>query len=251
MIMFFDNYPDFIENDLRSKRQFMIINSETLTKRLEAILPKELCEGKRILDLGSALGAMGHMALINGAVSYTGVEIQEHYLNKSKELFEKYHPRGNWEFFKTIDEVQGEYDIVVAAGFIHGFFDVFDILKKTCAFAKERVIIETNEPKDNVYAAIFFDDGRMVNNDGQTERYRDYSGIKVTPNKPAIDLIMKTHGFDFVKRIYPEAFSTDYDTFNTSEAISTNVKRFILSYKKSNSALQTLETIIVNDNMEI
>jgi SAM-dependent methyltransferase len=249
--MFFDDYPEFVEFDSRSKRPFMVINSETLTKRLEAILPKEFCEGKRILDLGCALGAMGHMALCNGAVSYTGVEIQEHYLDKANELFEKFHPQGPWNFVKTIEEVHGEYDIVVAAGFIHGFFDVFDILKRTCDFAKERVIIETNEAKDNVYAAITFDTGFMVNNDGQFDRYRDYSGVKATPNKPAIDLIMKVNGFDFAKRIYPEAFSVDYDTFNTTDTISTNVKRLILSYKRSKFNMKTLESAILDDNMEI
>jgi 16S rRNA G966 N2-methylase RsmD len=248
--MFFDNYPDFIDNDLRNKRPFMVINSETLSKRLEAILPKELCEGKTILDLGCALGAMGHMALCNGAASYTGVEIQDHYLVKASELFEKHHPNGNWEFFKTIEEVKGQYDIVVAAGFIHGFFDVFDILKKTCALSKERIIIETNEPKDNSYATIIFDEGKMVNNDGQLDRYREYSGIKTTPNKPAIDLIMKVNGFDFTKRIYPVPYTKDYDAFNIDNAINSNVKRFILSYRRTTSS-KTLETAILNDNLEI
>ena len=55
--MFFDKYPEFIEEDIRKDRADFKVTSETMTKRCQAILPKQMIAGKKILDIGSALGA--------------------------------------------------------------------------------------------------------------------------------------------------------------------------------------------------
>ena len=121
--MFFDNYPEFIVYDPRKNREHVKLTSESLSNRCDVILPDYLVKDRSILDFGSALGAMGHYALLNGAKHYTGIEIQKPYIEKSKELLSKYHT--NWDIKETFDDKT--YDIVLACGSIHGFFDIFGI----------------------------------------------------------------------------------------------------------------------------
>jgi SAM-dependent methyltransferase len=231
--MFFDKYPEFIESDVRKDREHLRVTSESMSKRCEAILPKELIHNKTILDLGCATGAMGHYALRNGAAYYTGVEIQDEYYKKAVRLLIKYNGYEFHELYQTIDEVKYKSQIVIACGFIHAHFDVFSILKQICDLSNKYVIIESHDPIDNNEPSIGFSSGRMVKNDGS---YSVFEGLECRPNKQAIDLIMSVNGFKVDKRIYPEKIISSHDAYNTRDRNS----RFICRYIKDKK-IRTLE----------
>lgn len=261
--MFFDNYIDFVNNDVRKNRLLLQVTSESLSKRCEAIMPKFVINKKTVLDLGSALGAMGHYALFNGATSYTGVEIQQEYRSRSTVLLNKYHDSG-WKILNDINQVDEKYDVVIACGFIHGFFDVFGILKTICNLSTKYVIIETYDPRLVVFnidstnkrwnrqsptPTITFDTvASMVTHGANSNEYVSTTGITPLPNKQAIDMIMLAYGFIEDSRIYPEPIIHSHDGYSSVD--SSKYRRFISRYIKS-TPIPTLESNIKNENLDI
>jgi hypothetical protein len=260
--MFFDNYIDFVNNDVRKNRQLLQITSESLSKRCDAIMPEFVINKKTVLDLGSALGAMGHYALCNGATYYTGVEIQQEYRTRSITLLTKYHCSG-WKILSDINQVDEKYDTVIACGFVHGFFDVFNILKIICNLSNKYVIIETYDPRLTVFntystdkkwnrqssiPTITFDNSSMVTHTAIFNEYGSHKGISSLPNKEAIDMIMSVYGFTEDSRIYPESIIDSHDGYSPMD--SSKFRRFISRYIKS-TPIPTLESIIKNDNLDV
>ncbi|MFK5969785.1 MAG: hypothetical protein QM487_06655, partial [Candidatus Marithrix sp.] len=82
----FDDFPDFYEDDNRRNRGFNPISKSFFETKFSVLLPKNLVKGKHVLDLGSCYGAAGQWALFNGASSYTGVEVQKNYVQKSQQM---------------------------------------------------------------------------------------------------------------------------------------------------------------------
>ena len=82
-MLFFQKYIEFVDADNRSLRPHTPVTVETLTYKHEAMAPAYIIKDKTILDLGSCLGATGHWCLSNGAASYTGIEFQKLYVEKS------------------------------------------------------------------------------------------------------------------------------------------------------------------------
>lgn len=261
--MFFDNYIDFVNSDVRKDRHLLTVTSESLSKRCDAIMPEFVINKKTVLDLGSAVGAMGHYALCNGATYYTGVEIQQEYRTRSNALLTKYHNSG-WKILNDINQVDEKYDVVIACGFIHGFFDVFGILKTICNLSNKYVIIETNDPRLVVFnidstnkkwnrksprpTITFPTDMSMVTHNSISNEYVPHKGIGPLPNKEAIDMIMSVYGFIEDSRIYPEPIIHSHDGYSPVD--SSRGRRFISRYIKS-TPVTTLESIIKNDNLDV
>jgi len=86
----FDDYSWFYEEDNRRNRLGNPISKEMLENKHEILLPKELVKDKTILDLWSCLWATGQWCLFYGAAKYTGVELQEEYVELSKKLLTHY-----------------------------------------------------------------------------------------------------------------------------------------------------------------
>jgi hypothetical protein len=242
--MFFDEYTDFVEFDPRRKRPSITVTSESLSKRCEAIVPPKFVKDKTILDMGSALGAMGHYALMHGAKHYTGVEIQDNYLNKSKELLSKYHT--NFQVSKTLQD-NNKYDIVLACGYIFGQFDIFSTLRQLCELSNDYVIIESHNPNFGEDPCIRFNDGLMIKNEGHDGDYVNFMGLQSIANKQAIDLIMHHFGFKFVQRICPKQITESHDAWN--DHVLGPSRRFIAKYKKMNVFVDTLEKAICDGNL--
>ena len=259
--MFFDNYVDFVNNDVRKDRPLLTVTSESLSKRFDAIMPEFVINKKTVLDLGSALGAMGHYALCKGATRYTGVEIQQEYRTQSIALLTKYHSSG-WKILSDINQVDEKYDVVIACGFVHGFFDVFSILKTICNLSSKYAIIETYDPKLVVFNSdstdkkwnrqlptITFDtSASMVTHTAILNEYGSHKGISSLPNKEAIDMIMSINGFTEDSRVYPESIIHSHAAYSSSD--SSKFRRFISRYIKS-TPIPTLESIIKNDNLDV
>lgn len=143
----FEAAPEFLELDNRRFRPFNPVSFEQMHNKHSALLPEEIVRGKTVLDLGSCLGATGHWCLSMGATHYTGVEVQESYVETARPLFEQYHARKFLLLRTSIEEFLAEsnssYDIVCALGVIYVFTDFYSILKKISSMARETVVIES------------------------------------------------------------------------------------------------------------
>jgi hypothetical protein len=235
--MFFDDYPEFFELDIRNKRSIFPVTSETLTRRCESMLPKNLIENKTVLDLGSALGAMGMWSLKNEASHYCGVEIQEFYRENSKELLSKHF--NNFQILKEIEEVDERYDVVLAAGYVHGFLDPFSILEKICKRSKKYVILETMVSSGSTFT-IELQRVNMIDTKNSTKKTSGYSGM---PSKPCLDLIMSFNGFKIEKQnIIPNIKNSDN---------LYGIRRHIIKYVADKPCTEILEKEIRNEHVGI
>jgi SAM-dependent methyltransferase len=247
--MFFDQFPQFVDNDIRRLRPYGAVTSESLSKRCQAILPVELIKDKRILDIGSALGAMGYYALSNGASSYTGVEIQDSYRNKADKIFKEL-GQSSYQFVNTLDQVSGTYDIVLACGVIFGFFDIFDFIRRVCQYSNQFVIIENRNPKysfsnlttngPTLYDVpiITFNKKGMAK-DNNNNSFDNFSELQTLANKEAVNLLMSAYGFDFDCVITPEPILSSHDMYRESGKNG----RYIIRYTKGTS-LKTMESVL-------
>jgi SAM-dependent methyltransferase len=110
-------------------------------------LSASMVNGKSILDLGCCLGATGHWCLSHGASHYTGVEIQEGYVQAARRLLEKYHAG---KFF--IEQIAIEqylanppsepFDIVCVLGVLYAFTDYYSILKGCAEVCRSILAVE-------------------------------------------------------------------------------------------------------------
>jgi SAM-dependent methyltransferase len=238
--MFFDQYNDFVEFDSRKDRPTAPVSVETLENRFEVMLPEWLVSGKRILDIGSALGAAGHWCLSKGAIQYTGVEIQDNYRMLSDRLLEKYWI--NFNLVKTLDQVHGEYDIVIAAGVIHGFFDPYDTLKTISKFSSSYILIETISVENDV-PKIILTEQKMIN---QNDVNNPFSGWTSLPNQSALNIIMRENGFVIDgEPLFPRR-SSEHDAYNDANKDGLPM-RYIVRYKKNDSKLNKLEDSIASN----
>jgi SAM-dependent methyltransferase len=219
------------------------------------MFPVWLIEGKRILDLGSATGAAGHWCLHHGAAHYTGVEIQESFANISIELLSSTYKATQFEIINTdlinfINTNTRSWDIVIAAGVIHGFFNPFDTIQKLTQLSNQHIVVETlNTPEPNSVPTINFGIMNMV-------RYADnnlpYQGITPSVGIRAFELIMNEYGFiQDGEQLFPKRIKNSHDAYNDSmnwTKLDSSTQRFLARYKKSILQSQSLETKI-RDNI--
>jgi len=146
----FEDRPDFITQDARQNRKFNPINKESLESKCSILLPDWLVEDSSILDLGSCLGAAGHWALHNGADSYVGVEIQDDFVKRSRELLADWGSRasvlnsGIREYL--VSQPDNSVDVIVAAGILQTFIDPHVIISEMCRIARKAVAVEAVVP---------------------------------------------------------------------------------------------------------
>jgi hypothetical protein len=118
--------------------------------RYTAWIPPEYIKGKRILDLGCCGAAVGGYALAHGAAHYTGIEMNDDLHRLSTENMTKYHAGKDWQILKIsaedfLNDPKDHYDVVIAAGIIHGVTNFVDFLLKIGTVA-DVVIIESIHP---------------------------------------------------------------------------------------------------------
>ena len=147
----FDDQPDFIDRDPRTEEGYAVAwNAKDQEERYTAWLPPEYIKGKRILDLGCCGAAVGGYALAHGAAHYTGIEIDADLHRLATENMTKYHEGKDWQILKTsaedfLNDPKDHYDVVIAAGIIHGVTDFVDFLLKIGTVA-DVAIIESIHP---------------------------------------------------------------------------------------------------------
>ena len=73
-------FEHFIECDVRRDRTLLPVTEESVYNKLSCMLPQNIISDSTILDLGCATASAGHWCISNKCRSYTGVEIQQHYV---------------------------------------------------------------------------------------------------------------------------------------------------------------------------
>lgn len=252
--MFFDDYVEFVNDDPRLGRLATPVTSESLSKRAAVLLPKWLIQDKRILDLGNCIGAFGHWALANGAKHYTGVDIHPEFCNKSNELLGKYWSKDKFNIHcsdvnEFLINIEQQYDIVLAAGILHGYYDVVGILRNITNATKETIIIETLDIDDTEVPKIEFRFYNMASPDVNSP----YVGWSSVIGLNALRHVMHELNFNqYGDKIYPEKIINSHDSYNLK--IQNQPKnpmwgipnRFMVRYKRNSTVKFSLESNIKN-----
>ena len=253
--MFFEQYNEFVENDVRSHRGTTQVTAESLDKRCQALLPAWLVKDKTILDLGHCLGAFGHWSLHHGAKHYVGVDIQSDFCVKSHNLLSKHWSGDKFhiECAETLEYLKrGEqYDIVIVSGIIHCYVNSISFLEEVARVAKEVIVIETQEADESSgIPTIQFKIFNMVSNNIG----KPYAGWSSAVGFNALRAIMGENGFElYGERIYPQRIENSHDAYNDDIQINTSEiyaapKRYMVRYKRTRKVIKTsLQYNVVND----
>lgn len=146
--------PEFLSEDWRTRRPprlgLPMSDEFTIQKHVQC-LPPEIIKDKHILDLGSFIGQTGHWCLTHGAASYTGVEINPEFADKSRELLTKYHSDQPWTVITSsiqdyCDTNDKKFDLVFTWGVMFYHVDHTWFLKQMVDRA-DHVIVSTKHPK--------------------------------------------------------------------------------------------------------
>lgn len=260
----FESAAEFIDWDNRRDRLVNTVTAESTYNRLSVQLPDWVVAGNTVLDLGSCLGAAGHMALSNGATHYTGVEVQEKYVNDSRTIFSKYWPADKFNivqenlviFLDNCIANNIKFDCVVAAGVLYTFLDVVSILHKIAAVASKSILIDTMFVKDSPAGRgviIIRDDVNMVYAEGPNT----FTGIGASCSPLALSIILKTNGFYQVGDIItPPATVASHDGY--SDIISkpgdtvgpVGPARYAVRYCRKTEKVRSLLDIVLDNRPE-
>jgi SAM-dependent methyltransferase len=249
-------FNQYVQADIRKNRPTATVTEESLTNRFEVMLPPWLIQGQRVLDLGSALGAAGHWCLHHGATHYTGVEIQKSFADNSTQLLGSTYSADqfsivNQDILQFVDHTSDQWDIVIAAGVVHGFFDPFGTIKKITDLSSSWVVIETlNLKESNHIPTIHLCNMNMVR---YSDNNQPWQGITAVVGVGAFDLIMNE--CDFVRDgdlLYPARIAGSHDAYNDIMQwpyFEPSTQRFLARYKKTSTTKKSLETKIKHDQI--
>lgn len=244
----YDRYPSFYEEDNRKHRAYLKWSKEHLEKKNSVALPKELIQGKSILDLWSCLWAMGQWALFYGASSYTGVEVQAEYAEKSRHLLSHH-----WDKVKIIQSSiedflkrnTEKYDIIVCLGVLYVFVDYYSILKELSEITLDHMILESFEPLLHMasydISCVQFTERQGINLSTEASSLF-WRGTKITPK--GLEFIMEWFWFgsnDGVIR--PTKIYQWIDGYRDTKAFG-RWRYMMRFYRKWNQALSLSEKLI-------
>jgi hypothetical protein len=150
----FLSQPEFIEDDPRTERPEVFgykIDAAFMLHRHQIFLPKSLVENRSVLDLGSCNAATGAWCLSQGAKFYTGVEMQDRFVETSVKNLSKYYPRDRWDIeHKSVEEFitqnKRSFDVIVASGVIHGLSDAIGVAREISKIA-DFVVFDSDHPR--------------------------------------------------------------------------------------------------------
>jgi tRNA (cmo5U34)-methyltransferase len=153
MTNIFVQYPEFIESDPRKNRQATMSGGYNVNANFQyvkhiTLIPPDCIQGKRILDLGSCVGASGAWALSNGASRYVGVELQEKFCDIARKNLQNRFPDYNWlirneSFTRFFESNTEQFDIILAWGILYQSIHVDQLLKNITSLNAKSIIIDT------------------------------------------------------------------------------------------------------------
>lgn len=256
---FFERYKSFIDDDNRKDRPYHPTTSESMSARHETIAPKWLVEGATILDLGSCIGATGHWCLHNGAKHYTGVEIQNSYVQKSRLLLAEHWSPDQFiieqvELEHFIKHCDKKFDVIFVCGIIYGFLNTYEMLKSISNLADRCVVVDTSYP-----TKLFAMDQSVIEVTTQQHMIQSssdktYTGLGARPSPAALNLIMNNLGFEAKEKIlFPRQLKTiqDHDSYHSplirKQGIPTPAKYIMRFFKSATNHKSAVESLISND----
>ena len=231
---------EFLDRDFRRRRPLALgipSTDELTTTRHRLLLPKELIQGKRILDLGSFLGITADWCLNNGVASYTGVEISPEFSQSSIELLNKYHSNQPWTIINQslehfFAENQEQFDIIYCWGVIHNTCDHIGHMRQLAQRA-DHIILQDRQPKvmwrehaqelsDEFWNKLEYDIPYQEWFSGEmTALFTDMGSVQVTASNSSIAamrLTMEVEGFrsdltayEKLKQLFPQDFGLPRD----------------------------------------
>lgn len=239
----FQKYPEFIDTDPRVTRTSAYsIDKEFMQSRHAAMFNFDLTD-KRVLDLGSCVGATGAWVLEHGASQYHGVEFHTDLASISESNLKTYFDQSLWKVFNTsIDSFLStrveNYDVVIASGVLYSFFDPIPFLKKLLSVA-DMLIVESVHPRQipelrsdyhlEETPFIVFDDARKMMWGAQGQEV-SYPGSE--PSLGFLKYFFKLHGFDYDSHCYEQLKINCPGVYNRSKRY---VARFIKNSNISTS----------------
>lgn len=243
-------FEQFIQSDVRKTRLHLPVNEESVSKKLTAMLPSNIIDNATILDLGCATGSAGHWCNLNKCKSYTGVELQDNYYRTAKQLLpdSEIVQSDVLKFLKTTDR---KWEVVIAAGLLHGLFNPFEIISLMDKVATDYIIIENNETVEGKIPSIHFRKTNMVNDANMNNPYYGYATYI---GSSALEFIMNEYGW-VGTRVYPEELTNGIDPYHHKTVFDPNipehVHRYIYIFQRSNTIKQSLEHLVRNSNVEV
>lgn len=252
--IFLEN-SEFINQDNRSERLESVVTATSLFNRCEAFLPD--VSGKKILDLGCCIGAMGHWCLTNGATHYTGIEVQEKYAVTAQKLLGEHHNPDKFIIKQTdilsfLENNKENYDIIIVIGVIYAFVNIFDVIKKITSICNDEIIIDSlNTLFDYNYRPVIeILEKQKINN--SLDIQKALSGVGVRPTEEALKIIFSLYEFPQHEKIIPKAIENfEHDAYNDL-VLSPNkpIKPTRFAYRfiktKKDVKLYELNDILVN-----
>jgi SAM-dependent methyltransferase len=236
------------------------VTSESLTKRHEVSLPKNLISECSVLDLGSCYGATGHWCLANGASHYTGVEIQKDMVDKSNQMLSKY-----WNNYTIIEsgiddflnQNTQQYDVTILFGVMYAFLDQYGLLQRISKITNKIIIIDTIYPPKMVKISDAIIQIILNQHINSSKENTAYIGVGSRCSPEALNIMMNTLGFENTEGVlYPNCLldTTVADSYNTIVAKGKNknhVKyplRYISRFTKSNNITKIVSDIVKNND---
>lgn len=249
---------EFINLDNRRLRNHYTTTFESLYNKINAQLPLNLIENKTILDLGSCLGAAGYYSLYHNAKHYTGIEYQDYYYNTSIQLLSNNFKADKFSIIKQdiiqfLNNVQTNYDIILASGILYGFIDPINLLQKIAKLSNEYIVIDTRyvptSPNGNKTGIILIHrEEKMVKAvEANTHDYFEGIGSRMCSN--AIEIVLNTCGFTLDENLSVNKIYDTFDSYNERvehRGGSFGPLNYIVRYKKSNIYQKTIQDL-VND----
>jgi len=238
----FEAAPEFVGWDNRQSRPHSPVSVQQMLHKHEVLFPASLVRDKTVLDIGSALGATGHWCLSMGARAYTGLETQETYAERSRELMQKYHPGKSTIIRKPIETYFSEdtevFDIVSLLGVLYVFVDYYSILKDVCARARETIVIESLYPFGSYFRKGFTGVQFLeqdINLAGENSSLQG-RGTRISP--AGLQFIMRDFGFESKEgQLYPKPITESLDVYNSMKVIG---PRFLLRFTRTGAPEKNL-----------
>jgi 2-polyprenyl-3-methyl-5-hydroxy-6-metoxy-1,4-benzoquinol methylase len=266
----FEDYPEFIDSDPRTSR----LNTQTTYNvdanfqflRHQQCLPEDMVRGKRVLDLGSCVGASGAWVLSLGAEKYVGVELQETFCQKSIDNLQQRFDRNRWEihqqnvseFLKNTTE---QFDVVIMFGILYQSIYFEELLLNVVKINPEHILV------DGMCALIYVDKSvkekvkdipliEYVANQGmvsETEGYKYiFNGSRM--NAAALKVFFKSNGYsvaddhtDYIKNLRPLPYQHRY-CLNFVKSGPAQLLDFEANYKSTDQKMEVMFKDQTNKN---
>lgn len=257
-MLFFEKFPEFVDDDNRQNRIHTPLTYETLTYKHEVMAPEWLVKGKTILDLGSCLAGTAHWCLTLGATNYTGVEFQQDYVDKSRSILSKYWSDDKFKIIKDdiisyLSAEQEKYDIVFACGVIYGFLNTYGFLEHVTKVAKECVVVDCSYPTQMTHGRSSIIDIVNIQHMIKSEDQRSYLGLGARPAPAALHRLMLNFGFENKENLlFPQKLTTPgvhdayHDIVKRDFGMNTPARYLMRFFKTDTRVKSTVENLLDN-----